>query len=139
MILKHRAWPRSVSEAFKMGLEPLGCGKDRHTFALPGGRNVIKYPRCTEGMDANYDEAALFRIYGQKGHPKIGLARCRLIPGTSILVMEVVERAEWKSGLPSWCAWIDGGQVGYTRRGVLVAYDYADEAHVLNEPRAEDA
>lgn len=102
----------------------LGEGRNRIVFRH--GSFAIKVPLNWEGAADNRYEAETYRWYrsgGLLGH----YARCRLIPGTAILVMELVDlvsRSIEGCDLPEWCDWVDCGQVGLTKYGKLVAYDY---------------
>ncbi len=55
------------------------------------------------------------------------LAKCKLIyvGGIPVLVMEFVKQIPYKE-MPDWADFIDCGQVGYNRRGNIVAYDYGN-------------
>lgn len=96
----------------------LGSGRNRTTYLLPSGKYVLKIPRNEAGVFDNADEEAL-SLY--KTH-----ARCRTIKlfGTLCLVMEYVEQASLDKELPTWCDFVDCRQVGYNRKGKLLAYDY---------------
>lgn len=108
----------------------LGSGRHREVWRLPSG-NVLKMPRGLDGKWANEREAKSW-IDRDEIHERDlwKLARCRLIPGTSILVMEYIRRyydcgLEYHD-LPKWAQHIDCAQVGYNRKGELVAFDYAE-------------
>ena len=78
---------------------------------------VIKLPINIEGEGCNYNEHEKYRSGDRR------LARCRLVG--NVLVMEYVTHHPEPIGkLPSWCSFIDCCQVGYNRKGMLVAYDY---------------
>jgi hypothetical protein len=110
----------------------LSSGTNRDVYLLPGGKYVLKVPRNENGIADNYWEAAI-DFHKDAWSKKIRVnARCRLIPGTTLLVMEYVEpatTAEVKHRLnlermPEWTDFIDCQQVGFTRSGKLKAYDY---------------
>lgn len=116
------------------GWKYLGTGGTRECYLLPSG-NVLKIPRCLAGADGNHKEALLWK----KRHAPEEIdgwydgwsfARCRIIPGTDLLVMEYVEpyqsRGLLSYDLPKWCTRVDCAQVGFNRAGQLVAYDYAE-------------
>ena len=110
--------------------EYIGSGRHREVWRLPSG-NVLKMPRGIEGQCANHREAErrANRVSPERYNSawkSARFARCRLIPGTSILVMEYVEPHTINyNNLPMWCKYVDGGQVGYNRNNELVAYDFA--------------
>ncbi len=95
---------------------------------------VIKVPHVPEGEVANQLEYANY-----KAEPS-NKARCRLIKlnGLQVIVMEKVRRVHdpspsrreppeepWPEDPPAWVYRVDAHQVGYNRKGELVAYDYA--------------
>ena len=100
-------------------LKFIGEGRHRAVFKTRSGRYVVKFPVGEGGELANYREARDFKESGDR------LARCRIIvlQGVECLVMEFVTMA--KGPLPSWVDFIDCQQVGITRRGELVAYDWS--------------
>jgi hypothetical protein len=111
----------------------LGYGRHRVTWGH--GRYVYKLPMGGEGMQANQREAESFKLgrwhkaawlerLGIAGTPQ--MARCRLLK-TGVLVMEAVTPGtKWDASTPDWARYVDCGQVGTTRKGKLVAYDYAE-------------
>lgn len=112
---------RTLREARKRFGKPLGVGRHRACFAM-NDRFVLKVPRTEEGLNDNESEAN-----GTTNHPH---ARCRKLyskDGVPLLVMERVTYPEHGSydKLPDWAKWVDCMQVGYTAKGVLVAYDFA--------------
>lgn len=123
--------------------EFLGSGASRLTWRLPSGY-VIKYPRNLWGVKDNQLEAAVWKDRfdpekvlahyiahdqwnenREKTICEFKFARCRLIPNTCLLVMEHVAHFN-SDDLPNWAREMDGAQVGYNRKGELVAYDYAE-------------
>ena len=114
--------------------EFLGCGRHRHAWRLPSG-NVIKIPKGGGGEYANEREARAWSLRHNREAVEplmrtFEFARCRLIPDTSILVMEYVDPYENSSidyaALPLWAKQVDCQQVGHNRQGRLVAYDFAE-------------
>ncbi len=97
-------------EAQALGFE---TGRGTTRIAILQKNWVVKLPTNLEGFGANQNEA---HSYG------IPVARSRLMG--DVLIMERVEpiQESWKN-LPSWCYSVDLCQVGYNRRGKLVAYD----------------
>lgn len=137
----------------------IGQGRHRMCYLLPSGY-VLKAPFSESGEKANRLEAEMWRNRHDSGSlPRWArdwkFARCRLIPGTDLLVMEFVwptfsawfggssqktkgvekHFPEWSrrffpvglDDLPYWARIeIDCEQVGFNRKGELVAYDYAE-------------
>lgn len=97
------------------GLQFIGDGRNRKAYRHKG--YVIKVPLNVFGMLDNEIEAKAFKRYGEE----FPYARCKLIG--VCLVMEYVEHT-WEKNLPDWVMSIDCGQVGYNRKGKLLAYDY---------------
>lgn len=122
-------------------LEYLGHGASRMTFVSPSGHFVYKFPReilpnragRRNGKIDNHIEAEVSsRWLRQVGLDGRCAARCKLIPGTDILVMEFVRA----TGMPAWDNdprphWMRtlfedaGNQGGRNRRGRWVVYDYS--------------
>jgi hypothetical protein len=97
--------------------EWIGLGRHRAVFRR--GHTVVKVPVSIEGWHDNLREADRWRA---RAHPH--LARCRL--AGPLLVMVWCERYDRPAELlPRWTDAIDCQQVGRTRQGRLVAYDYA--------------
>lgn len=101
---------------------PLGEGRHRAVFYDREAGEVIKVPIERSGIDANFYELDLQDII---------LARTELDPssteyGIPLLRMEYVEPIPCTDhkGLPGWTLSIDCQQVGYTKDGRLVAYDW---------------
>lgn len=100
-------------------LKLLGIGRNREVFLSPSGKYVVKVPINDLGIYDNAYEAELFAKYGRKDH----LAKCRLIG--KVLVMEYIEIHRMKyNELPEWVLSVDCLQVGFNRKGQLLAYDY---------------
>lgn len=107
------------------GLTRVGSGCSRATYRTRSGRYVVKFPWCDDcgETDNRYEHKGF-----SAGVPYY--ARCRLIrvAGADCLVMEWVDPLKCfdpPDELPDWVDGIDCSQVGHTRRGKLVAYDYA--------------
>lgn len=103
------------------GFEHLGTGRNRTCFARPDDHYVIKIPVNASGVQNNWDEAAWFAKFREH------MARCRVVQwlGLPVLVMERVSVGFDSMDLPEWSEWVDCQQVGMSRRGAFVAYDYA--------------
>lgn len=96
---------------------------------------VFKVPVTDDGFRHNDWEGSLVSLGGVEGDPYfIPIARSRLHPRTDIIivVMEKVEEVDLDEiktrlgHLPDFVSAVDMGQVGFTRKGKLVAFDYAD-------------
>lgn len=101
--------------------QPIGEGSLRVVFR--DGAHVLKIPRNERGVWANEFEASTCNS------PHAPKANCFLDEklsaefGVSVLRMEfVIHRGA--SEKPDWTWSIDGGQVGFTAAGKLVAYDW---------------
>jgi hypothetical protein len=109
--------------------KPIGQGGARRVFLMPSGKYVLKFPLNYNGETDNKRE---FEYYSMNPKNK---ARCRLIRmyDLPIIIMEVVtpwwksdnDKHKSKSDMPKWVQSLDCAQAGYTRKGELVAYDYA--------------
>lgn len=101
--------------------EYIGCGRNRIVFKSKNGKYVIKVPRNIEGNGDNFRETKKEDF----GFP-VPKSKRILLDDFCCVIMEYVEHAYFKDKkVPSWVSWIDCGQVGYNRKGELVAYDYA--------------
>jgi hypothetical protein len=108
-----------VTSQHSLPITELGLGRNR--LVLRHGKYVIKIPRNLNGEVDNEWEARA-RL------SSIPTARCRLatLGGWRVLVMEYVEEPtdfSYKE-YPNWCKYVDCAQVGWTRHGKLVAYDF---------------
>lgn len=95
-------------------------GRHRRVFLDREAGEVVKVPLFPSGLDANLQE-----LVEQEPH----LARTWLDEdsetfGLPLLRMELVEPASRMQPLPRWTRHIDDQQVGWTRDGRLVAYDW---------------
>lgn len=101
-------------------------GYGRHRVVFRDGDYVYKVPLSLEGVDDNYREAS----GPEWSDDPEKFADCVIISclGVDVLLMEYVEHAGWPSEpCPpelEWTWYIDCGQVGYTKDGRLVAYDW---------------
>jgi hypothetical protein len=95
-------------------------GRHRQLFLSRCGKWVYKIPRNSAGLGANHNELRAYKTGGW-----IPVAKCRLIHvfDIPIIVMEYVKSVHLGSSEPDWVACVDCAQVGYTRKGKLVAYD----------------
>ena len=101
--------------------EFLGAGRNRAVFLTPSGKFVIKIPLNIAGNSDNY-------IEGKKKNDDFPLPNSKYleINGFSCVMMEYVEQLKISdaTNIPWWANYVDSMQVGYTRKGRLVAYDY---------------
>lgn len=106
-------------------LQYLSSGRGRDVYLLPGGKYVLKVPRNAMGRGMNDREHCFRYLKDPWARKERVFARCRLIPGTWLLVMEKLEshNVEYED-LPQWAGCIDGTQVGLDRKGRLKAYDF---------------
>jgi hypothetical protein len=111
----------------------VSAGRNRITFLFP--TYVIKVPRDGYGNADNEHEGCMGRyaITNRKRNRGVPVARTRFIAVDHIYIiaMERVNLLGWTGVVdhyagdyPSWVDGIDCGQVGLTRSGELVAYDY---------------
>jgi hypothetical protein len=88
-------------------------------------RWVFKIPLCGKGETDNYREAR----YYKRGDGRMAKCRLVVIGGLDCLVMEKVDTHDpipYGYGTPEWAKYVDCCQVGRSRSGEIVAYDYAD-------------
>jgi len=101
----------------------LGEGGSRKVYLLRSG-NVLKIEKdvCIADNDV---EARIYQLAREVGLQH-RLAQCHL--SSDGLVMEYVDTTAQCLGkkLPVWTRLIDNNQVGFSRKGVLVAYDYTN-------------
>lgn len=101
----------------------LASGFSRHVFLSRSGKNVVKVPANYKGVEDNHREARLWSRW-KRGPDTNGIryAKCRIVPGTDVLIMELVEETTGDNR-PRWADYVDSGQVGRNQRGEIVAYD----------------
>lgn len=98
----------------------LGEGTQRRVYRR--GNYIIKLPISWDGLNSNDKEARTYQSTSDGWLFGIRYAKCKL-HSSGLLIMEYVEPAHGKE-LPRWTCYVDCQQVGYNRRGHLVAYDY---------------
>jgi hypothetical protein len=104
---------------FKEHYVCLGKGRNRIVYRITENY-VVKVPLNWDGIEDNYHESSLAKKENQQGY----FANCVML-GDMLLLMEYVEPTHKSySELPSWVGCIDCAQVGYTKDGRLVAYDF---------------
>ena len=120
---------------FNSGWKYVGSGRNRRVIRR--GNVVIKLPYQPDGMKANADEAKLYRQFKSKPSNKNGAyyAPCRLLPNGCLMMRALKTKLTHKTirNLPLWIwSLVDGTQVGLTKTGKVLAYDYADEEDIEN-------
>lgn len=106
--------------------EFLGSGRNRAVFKMKSGNYIIKFPLSEEGIADNDWEASVCsnKHEGNKEDVQYPKTRYIELQGFICCVMEYIEPCKSFEGLPEWIDFVDGGQVGYNRKNVLLAYDY---------------
>jgi hypothetical protein len=99
-------------------------GEGRHRRVFKRGNFVIKVPINDFGLASNFREAKTYQCTSEGWLFGIRYAACRLDKNENFLIMEYVNVKKYDNSLPSWVGYVDCQQVGYNRRGHLVAYDY---------------
>lgn len=102
--------------------EHIGEGRHRkvYEYFYNAERYVLKVPTRESGIAANFQEANESADYLAKAEID---EKISLLIGAPVLRMEYVEHVGFSEN-PDWTWTIDGGQVGYTSDGRLVAYDW---------------
>jgi hypothetical protein len=102
------------------------CGRNRATFIIHD--YVIKCPINESGIHDNYNEAEIYKQYGNSEIAPFPLAKCHLLTTNDIpmVLMEKVEIKPFDEAWPRWVDFVDCQQVGYNKNGLLVAYDYGN-------------
>ncbi len=113
--------------------KPILIGEGRNRQVFRHGNYVYKFPLNEYGVHDNNHEAHTYRE-SLRRPMYCKYARCKLVlPWATVLVMEYarypgpLSDAEGYIGFdkcPEWAYSIDCCQVGYDRRGQIVAYDY---------------
>ena len=105
-------------------------GPGRHREVWHRGNYVIKIPLCMNGLSDNFHERSVWSKHRDHGYIKY--ASCRMV-GNFLLLMEYARFVGPDSDetgyftyskSPEWGYSIDCGQIGYNKRGRIVAYDY---------------
>lgn len=103
-------------------------GRNRNVFDM--GNYVVKIPKNLDGFADNDWEGSISNANDDP--EEIRYARTRMVEVSEVPVvfMERVEHASTAETIarlgfePDWVGSVDCGQVGFTRDGRLVAYDY---------------
>lgn len=106
----------------------LGQGRHRVVYALDE-KWVIKIPIGADGERANISEYEQYHQGVSRIHPHLAWCMIDEFAGVVVSIMERVDPVSmtWEECTASfaWVDRVDCRQVGYTRRGKLVAYDYS--------------
>jgi hypothetical protein len=124
-----KALLRPLYERYLKRAQEVWCGRNRAVFDM--GSYVVKLPRNSQGFGDNDWEGSISNGPDSDPAEDIQYARTRMfyvklpehdyIP---ILFMEKVVYAERQEHLPDWVMSVDCGQVGWSKNGKLVAFDY---------------
>lgn len=110
--------------------ELIGSGRNRATFKLKSGNYVIKFPLSEAGEGDNDWEASIVSNKSEESDEiKYPKTRYITLNGFVCVVMEFVDDLssnpeEYWFLKEDWFNSVDGGQVGKTKSGHIVAYDY---------------
>ena len=116
-------FPQAVYDRARQLVEELygpPIAVSRHRAVFRDGDEVIKVPTRESGVAACDCELVEQGEILARTRPDRGLSEKTGLP---IVRMEYVEHVGW-SEKPDWTWGIDGGQVGRTKDGRLVAYDW---------------
>lgn len=101
------------------------CARTRVVFMDED--SVIKIPINDEGVTASSLEVRTSDGYIEKPDDYIPIAKTDAIEKDGVFFIKMEKVSPIKkvnySALPFWVGMVDGGQVGYTKNNVLVAYD----------------
>ena len=108
--------------------EILGTGRNRATFKLRSGNYVLKFPLCEAGEGDNDWESSIVSNKSEDSEEiKYPKTKYITIGGFVCVIMEMVvelDPEQYWFLKEDWFLSVDGGQVGKTRSGHVVAYDY---------------
>jgi len=116
----------SIQEEYDRKYVKLGTGRNRSVYDMGNGW-VVKVPINAFGLEDNLAESKIYT--DTKEDPDgylVKYAECSHFnyKDLPIVRMEKVKPVICKTGLPEWTDYVDCGQVGYNKKGELVAYDY---------------
>lgn len=118
----------------KLQGHPFFAGRNRMAIVLK--RGVLKVPMNFDGFTDNDWEGSVSNSTESLNNPhyiQYPHTRLRYVEGVPLLFMEYVHHASNAeveahlgigAGESNWTHCVDGGQVGFTKAGRLVAYDY---------------
>ena len=110
---------RDTMKKKKCKFKLIGIGRNRKVYEH--GDYVIKVPLNKKGEADNMYEAETFKKEGDKGYIKY--ARCRLLKNYLVMIKLKTDIGS-NHKLSEWTDWVDCAQVGYDKKGNLLAYDY---------------
>lgn len=101
------------------------CARTRVVFMEKD--SVVKIPITDEGLTASSLEVRTSNGYTANPDDYIPIAKTEALEKGELFFIKMekvppIEDLDYKT-LPSWVGMVDGGQVGYTKDNVLVAYD----------------
>lgn len=101
--------------------EFVGCGRNRMVFKLKSGNYVLKVPLNMAGGGDNYTECNKKTDFGFP----VAKTRHVELEGFGCVVMEHIKHVSYDECImPGWVGYVDCGQVGFNKKGELVAYDF---------------
>lgn len=120
------------------GWQFVAKGSFRACYKRPNRKWVLKVPRIKKGIQDCVNEASMFKHREGKYNPKAeehmqgALAPCRIVKIAEMpcLIMPEVDTTlrNRYNDHPKWTHMLrDGRQIGTTRRGKVVVYDYGNE------------
>jgi hypothetical protein len=119
---------KKIIESLYKKYEVVGFGRNRITFKLRSGNYVIKFPLSEAGEGDNDWEGSVVSNKKEDSEDiKYPKTRYLTIEGFVCVIMEIVKELEIEEYWflkEDWFGSVDGGQVGKTRSGHVVAYDY---------------
>lgn len=118
----------ALHKRFKKRAFDILSGRNRNVFIMNG--YVIKLPRNIYGAIDNEWEGCISNANDDPEEIRYARTRLAYFNGVPIIFMEYVEYAsneKMKTVLgkvPSWTLSVDCGQVGFNKKGKLLAFDY---------------
>lgn len=103
-------------------------GRNRNVFDM--GRYVVKVPKNLDGFADNDWEGSVSNANEDPDEIRYARTRMAYFADIPVVFMEYAEHADTQDMVsrlgqePAWVGCVDCGQVGFTRDGRLVAYDY---------------
>lgn len=123
--------PELYSLHFRFDQKAVQCfqGRNRNVFELD--HCVVKLPKNQDGYTDNDWEGSVSnspQTYNSIRHIQYPRKRLIYVSNIPVLFMEKITPIDWaiekQADYPGWLAQVDCAQVGYTKEGRLVAYDY---------------
>lgn len=117
-----------ICNTFNKKYTLLDSGRNRLVFKLKSGNYVLKFPLNEDGVSDNDWEASTCSNKNDRDRDEVQWPKTRYIEieGFICCIMEYIEpiTSFENKNLPDWINSVDGGQVGYNKKGLLLAYDY---------------